>query len=272
MKRFLPALFFFLLAFPVHATIYLNEILPDPSTSDIDDEWIELYNDSDFNMDITGYLLQDDAKHEFIIPIATVSAHSYYVWKRLGDTLSLNNSNEIISLFDVNKNLLDKFSYKNSKTDQSWSRSPDGSDNWLILPTTLNSSNPTPTPKPSPSPSPTPTPTNTPTSTPTPTPTPTPLPSPSIKPSTAAPSVALAKEGTVAGLTVNSIHLTPVRSPSPSPSPNLQGQPARRGGALEGPTLNLTRARTALLVGFGLIIISIAGFFGYRKYKSTHQL
>jgi hypothetical protein len=51
-------------------------------------------------------------------------------------------------------------------------------------------------------------------------------------------------------------------TPSPSSESHLGGSP----------TLNKTRARTALLVGFGLILLSVAGYFGYRKYKAVYNL
>lgn len=110
---------------------------------------------------------------------------------------------------------------------------------------------PSPTPTPTPTPSPTPAPTNTPAPTPTPKPSPSPIPSPvpSPTPDLESPS------GTVAGLTVNSINLGIATSPSPSPQTDL----------VSGPTLNRSRARTALLVGSGLIMLSLAGFVGVRQ-------
>lgn len=112
---------------------------------------------------------------------------------------------------------------------------------------------PTPTPSPSPSPSPSPT------STPTPTPTPTPKPSPSPKP-----SLSPSPEGEVAGTSAAQINLSGFGiSPTPSEEPSLRGQSS------QAPTLNKSRAKTALLAGSGLILISLASFFGYRKYLKS---
>ena len=52
-----------------------------------------------------------------------------------------------------------------------------------------------------------------------------------------------------------------------SPNPPTGGE----GGSPTKPTLNRTRVKTALLLGTGLIIISISGYFGYRKYKSLYN-
>lgn len=110
---------------------------------------------------------------------------------------------------------------------------------------------PTPTPSPSPSPSPSPT------SPPTPTPTPRPSPIPSLSPSIY--PLASVSTGTVAGESTE-INLSGFGI---SPSPSLQGQSS------QVPTLNKSRAKTALLAGSGLILISLASFFGYRKYLKS---
>jgi hypothetical protein len=116
---------------------------------------------------------------------------------------------------------------------------------------------------PSPSPSPTPSPSSplpaTPTSTPTPTPTPTPK--PSIKPSPSpSPPKEEDREGTVAGVTTE-INLSGF-GVSPSPKPSVEAVK---------PTLNRSRAKTALLVGLGLVLVSVASFFGYRKYLVSKE-
>ncbi|MFZ2199834.1 MAG: hypothetical protein WAV40_03540, partial [Microgenomates group bacterium] len=77
-----------------------------------------------------------------------------------------------------------------------------------------------------------------------------PKPSPVISPS---PS----PEGEVAG--VADIDLSSFGA-SPGSSPDLQGQSS------QGLALNHSRLRTVLMIGTGLIILSLAGFFGYRRY------
>ncbi len=109
----------------------------------------------------------------------------------------------------------------------------------------IPSPSPTITASLAPSPSPTPSPTITPT--PTPKPSPSPLPSPSLLDDT---------EATVAGISTE-IALSGYGN---SPAPSLQGL------ALQAPSLNRSRLKTVLLIGSGLIILSIASFFGYRRY------
>lgn len=136
---------------------------------------------------------------------------------------------------------------------------------------TANGGTEAPCPTPTPSPTPTPTPSPDPSPTPTPTPSPSPTLAPSVKPSPKppAPSVvvdevgSLPPEGTVAGVSTE-IDLSGFGvSPPASPKPSGEG-----GSSIE-PTLNKSRAKTALIVGSGLILVAIAGFFGYRKYLGT---
>lgn len=121
---------------------------------------------------------------------------------------------------------------------------------------TLNLTQVIPTPTPSFSPSPPPTPP------PTPTPSPTPTPPPSLRPSLSPwPSLSPALIGTVAGETtmidLSAFGLPPSSSPAPS---SISTQPS----------LNRSRAQTALFAGTGLILTSLAGYFGYRLYLRRH--
>lgn len=129
----------------------------------------------------------------------------------------------------------------------------------LNLVTNLPSS---PSPQPTPTPSPTPTPTPSPT--PKPSPTPSPIPLPSIHP------LSSISTGTVAGQAVeidlSGFGIPP--SPSLAPSLSAQADPTSIGR----PVLNKSRAKTALLLGTGMLVISIASFYGYRKYRSLYNL
>lgn len=137
--------------------------------------------------------------------------------------------------------------------------SPAGESNTLTITLAANLPTPTPTPSPTPSPSPSPT------------PSPSPIPSPTRTP---APSVVLKDEvgssppiGTVAGET-SGIDLSGfgISLPASPKSSDAGGSPNSR------PTLNKSRAKTALTVGAGLILVSVAGFFGYRKYLTRRSL
>lgn len=135
------------------------------------------------------------------------------------------------------------------------STSASGDSNTLTV--SLSASLPSPSLAPSPTPAPTPTPTPTSTSTPAPTPTPAPSPLASPKPSEGgSPNLAISSPGTVAGVAdidLAGFGASPLATPSPTPI--LAPQPSGE------------RVKNTVAIGSGLVISSLAGFLGYRKYK-----
>lgn len=139
------------------------------------------------------------------------------------------------------------------------STSSAGESNTLAI--NLNVKIPTPTPSPSPSLSPSPTQIPSPSPTPVPPTFPSPVGAGSSRPS---PTILVStEEGTVAGVATE-INLSGFGiSPMPSPvGVDHRVDPQK-------PSLNRTRAKTATLIGIGLTLMSLAGFFGYRKYLAT---
>lgn len=269
MRKFLLACLIFGLSVTlVRAEVWINELNSYPSSGD----WIELYADTE--TDISGWILRDSTSEIKTIPPATkigtpsASHQIIYVSNRL------NRSEDLIELFQSDGNtLVNSVSYGYEDAicaagdGQTLGRLPDGSSSWIRLatstPATSNTGEEVPCPSPSPSPTPTPQPQTDPPRADTPTP------SPSIKPSPPAPSVVISEVeslpgGTVAGTSAAEIDLSGFGI-FPSPSPSLQGQ------SLKALTLNRTRAKTAILVGSGLILISLAGFLGYRQYLRTQE-
>ncbi|HBD02377.1 MAG: putative cell surface glycoprotein [Microgenomates group bacterium GW2011_GWC1_46_16] len=241
---------------PVRAAVLLNEISPATNP-----EWIELYNDGDTLIDLTGFLLEDgNTNHtDDLVLSGSLASHSYGVF--FHNEGWLNNGGDTLKLYDnatPSANIIDQYTYGSLTAEKSVFRSPNGSENWVTGFPTQNASNPAPSPSPSPSPTPSPTPTPTPT--PIPSPTPPPSPKPSLKPSPlSSPSLKLEETGTIAGQTID-INLSAFGA-SASPSPSISSKP----------TLNRSRAKTALISGAGLVLISLAGFFGYRRtHQSTH--
>ncbi|MEI8232486.1 MAG: hypothetical protein WCG44_01960 [bacterium] len=124
---------------------------------------------------------------------------------------------------------------------------------------TINLTMAVPTPTPSPSPSPSPSPTTTPTPTPSLSPSSSPVGAGSPRPS---PTIQISPPpvGTVAGVA------TDIDLSSFGISPFPSGDPSLRGQSSQAPKLNKSRAQTAIIVGSGLILVSLALYFGYRKY------
>jgi len=162
----------FILIHPVKASasVVLNEIFSNPENEN--DEFIELYNNSDTEIDLSNWKVSDLVK-SFTISDLKISAKSFLVLDKTLTGLALNNSDEQVLLIDSANTEVDKFSYETTVEGKSWSRNPDGDGGFVnntdITKGTQNVSAPTPTPTSSPTPTNTPKPTKEPTPTKVPT-------------------------------------------------------------------------------------------------------
>lgn len=76
--------------------VIINELMPNPKGTDTGNEWIELYNNSTEDVLLTGWKIKDKT-NSFSLDGLSISAKSYLV---IFPTISLNNSDEIITLVD----------------------------------------------------------------------------------------------------------------------------------------------------------------------------
>ncbi len=90
--RWVP-LIFLIAATPVLASVYINEF-----SSASDPEWIELYNNSDTAVDVTGWSLKDKANPAKPLT-GSIPAHGYFVFEYSGAWLN-NTGGDTITLFD----------------------------------------------------------------------------------------------------------------------------------------------------------------------------
>lgn len=131
------------------ADILINEIMADPVADETLNEWVELYNNASNEVNVSSYLIGDDAdndtiegglynKEGTIIPaygyaIITDEATRVYnnfnvnnnAIKLYVDDSSiggygLSNNGETIYLYDNNRNLIDKVTYPKTSEDLSW--------------------------------------------------------------------------------------------------------------------------------------------------------
>lgn len=174
-------------AIGIHAAISINEF-----SSGSNPEWIELYNNSSTEVDLTNWYFTDALGHKEVFS-TTILGNNYFLYKKNVDSGGwLNNNGDTIYLYDnatPSATLVDAVTYGPGKpvgspaSDKSAGRVPDGSGNWVNnLAWSQASPNPTPAPTNTPSPTNTPTPepsatpTNIPTSAPKPTAPPKPTP------------------------------------------------------------------------------------------------
>ena len=160
--KFLSFLGVFIFSMQVSNAIIINEIMAD-TLDDKYNEWLELYNDENKEVNVSGWIIGDDDENDTIegglydnegtiIPafgyaIITDDATRVYNNFNVSDTAirlyvndssigknGLNNAGETIYLYDNNNNLRDKKAYNETTKDLSWAH----------INGTLHKSNPTP--------------------------------------------------------------------------------------------------------------------------------
>ncbi|TFG29979.1 lamin tail domain-containing protein, partial [Candidatus Thorarchaeota archaeon] len=119
--------------------ILINEFLPDPNTL-YTEEWIELYNPLDVDVDISGYIIDDligGGTSPYTIPAGTViPAHGYLLFYQSTTNLALNNAGDDVNFINPDGvTVLDSFTYGSSTDDVSYGREIDGGPTWTTFTT-----------------------------------------------------------------------------------------------------------------------------------------
>jgi hypothetical protein len=116
-----------------------------------DDDWIELYNSSDEEIDISGYYLSDKSnqidKWEF--PDISISAGGYLIVWADGDTLQsglhanfkLSAGGESVVLSAPDKSIINLCTYASQETDISYGRYPNGTGEFCSMTPTFSAEN-----------------------------------------------------------------------------------------------------------------------------------
>ena len=98
-------------------------------------EWVELYNDSQNSLELTGYSIHDSTLSNKQILSGTISPQSYLVFSFDHDFLN-NSSGDIVKLYDSNNTPIDSQSSKPLPQGLSFSRQSDGT--WCPTDSTPN--------------------------------------------------------------------------------------------------------------------------------------
>ena len=150
------------------ASVIINEIFADPSSSLLGDanadgvrsgtkdEFIELLNYGASEIDISGWSLSDKVSTRHIFPLDTIlSPYTFFAvfgggspqlpdinWQVASTgTLGLNNTNDAVSLFNTETQLIDKVVYGGiGGNDQSITLFPDGEGTEFVLHSSLDQS------------------------------------------------------------------------------------------------------------------------------------
>lgn len=108
--------------------IIISELMPDPSPpqTDSDDEWIEIFNQTEAPVDIGGCILADTYKsgstHEYQIPGGILAAGGFKVFYSKDTKISLNNADgDSVRLLSPEKKVMfETQNYGKSHAGESW--------------------------------------------------------------------------------------------------------------------------------------------------------
>jgi len=107
--------------------IVINEILPSPEGPDELEEWIEIFNQSNFEIDISDWKTEDiiGSKRTYIFPKGTkIGPLDFLVLSRPTSKITLNNDADGLNLFQPDGKIVDSVNYEKAPRGQSYNRTP----------------------------------------------------------------------------------------------------------------------------------------------------
>ncbi len=137
--------------------VRINELMSDNETGATDEEgkfedWIELYNDSDSRVDLSGFAISDDPTRpqRYVFPDGVaIEARGYLIiWADddqddgpLHTNFNLSKNGESLSLVDRNGTVVDTVTFPALLPDSAYARRPDGTGPWRIAKPTFGVTN-----------------------------------------------------------------------------------------------------------------------------------
>ena len=124
----------------VLSSVFLNEVELNPSGSDVDNQWIEVFN-SGASQNLSGWYLNDMNGNNFYFQNVTINSNNFLSLNLTNYTLS--DSNENISLYNKLNVLQDEVLNLSDLDDdnKTWQRLPDGTGDFIFKNSTKGVSN-----------------------------------------------------------------------------------------------------------------------------------
>jgi len=111
--------------------VIITEILPNPVGSDLENEWLEIYNPNSFSVNLSGWSLGDYSGKIYNIENKFIAdSKKYYVFNREDTGISLNNDSDVVYLYNNFDDIADKVEYKEAKEGLSFAKELNGSWVW----------------------------------------------------------------------------------------------------------------------------------------------
>lgn len=105
--------------------VFINEILPSPEGADEKDEWIELFNQNNFEIDLSGWKIKDLAGKciTYVFPEETkIIPQGFLILRRPLTKIVLNNDADVVSLIQPDGQIADSVSYEAALLNQSYNK------------------------------------------------------------------------------------------------------------------------------------------------------
>lgn len=109
--------------------IVFSEILPSPEGPDAENEWIELFNKNDFDVDLSGWKITDSvgATKTFVLPgKTTIGALGFLVVSRPETKITLNNEGDSLKMAKPDDVSADEITYGKAPSNQSYNVTENG--------------------------------------------------------------------------------------------------------------------------------------------------
>jgi len=109
--------------------IIINEILPSPEGPDAEEEWIEVFNQNNFEVDLFKWEITDIIGKitTYTFPEGTkISSNGFLVLSRPNTKITLNNDGDELNLIQPNGNIIDKVIYEKAPKGKSYNRTESG--------------------------------------------------------------------------------------------------------------------------------------------------
>lgn len=137
--------------------VVINEVLASNAGGATDeagehDDWLELYNNNDFEVNLGGFYVTDDpgTPTKWQIPSGTIIPENGYLILWADDQVEqgplhmnwkLSASGESLQLLDASQNIVDSVTFGQQVTDRGYARVPNGTGSFVIQASTYNASN-----------------------------------------------------------------------------------------------------------------------------------
>lgn len=109
--------------------VILNEILPSPEGADDQGEWIELFNQNNFDIDLSDWKIKDTngSTTTYVFPKnKKITSKGYLILKRAETKITLNNTEDGLFFLTPDGKNIDSLTYKNAPREQSYNKTDSG--------------------------------------------------------------------------------------------------------------------------------------------------